>query len=65
MMLDTDMCLAYTRNNRPLHARDGTCCAWVEGDFASTDLQFLGGRNADFCGGPLNAGQGLTRSGDG
>ena len=39
MMLDTDMCLAYTRNGNELHSRSaGGCCAWIHGNIASANL---------------------------
>ena len=56
-MLDTDLCLAYTRNGNDLFSRGGTCCAWVRGDVASVDLFDTPNGIEDMCGSPLNAGQ--------
>lgn len=56
MMLDTDMCLAYSRDGSELVARDGTCCAWVRGGLASSNL-FDSTQIDDFCGAQLGANQ--------
>ena len=63
MMLDTDMCLAYSRNNGPNNgqslsatANANGCCAWVDDNVvrANNPDPLI----EDYCGRPLNGGGG-------
>merc|ERR1711992_94871 len=47
-MLDTDLCLAYKENNRPVKAGRDKCCAWLV-EFG-TRRELCGSVDADDCG---------------
>ena len=55
MMLDTDMCMAFTRSRNiatpgPLLASKGQCCAWVENKTLFDGGAFTAGQNNAYCG---------------
>eukprot|EP00440_Ansanella_granifera_P040180 gb/GFBE01043581.1/.p1 GENE.gb/GFBE01043581.1/~~gb/GFBE01043581.1/.p1 ORF type:complete len:502 (+),score=103.83 gb/GFBE01043581.1/:1-1506(+) len=58
MMLNTDICLAYSENGNPVSATQHNCCAWLSSNVITGAVQNNGG---EFCGGQGGGGAGRER----